>query len=70
MGSIEDRARGATFVVTWSQGQLEARIVCAGKDGWLHGRWVGLPKVPDHQGWMPARDSRNTDAGPQQKAVA
>jgi len=25
--SIEDRARGATFVVTWGQGQVEARIV-------------------------------------------
>ena len=27
LGSIEGRARGATFVVTWSQGQVEARIV-------------------------------------------
>jgi len=27
LGSIEDRARGATFVVTWSQGQVEAHIV-------------------------------------------
>ena len=25
--SIEDRARGATFVVTWGQGQVQARIV-------------------------------------------
>ena len=27
LGSIEDRARGTTIVVTWGQGQVEARIV-------------------------------------------